>query len=361
MNKTNVNQEISKNKKRSKIIRRLVFNIVAFLVFIVIGTILLNKSFNFETEKVVKYSEKSNLDYKVYLLKNDFYEQEYLGKDMLYVANLIDKIVVDFDYKFESEDKENLDFTYSILAKLSINNETGTKSYFEKTYTLLNNKTINMTNSTGQTIKEQIRLDYPYYNGLANSFRNQYGVEADSKLTVYMLVNKKNAEGSNFTLDNSSIMNVVIPLSQKSVDIKLDYKEIDETSNIIKKQTLTIKDYIPLIVSILFIILSLIMMIKAMRNIKLLRKKRSAYDKYVAKILKEYDRLIAESGSLLSFDDKEVIDINKFTELLDIHDNLQLPIMYYEEREHELSYFYISHQNVIYLLKVDANNIDNLK
>ena len=361
MKKTDVKEQNNNKIRRSKIVKRLFFDIVVFLIFIVLGTILLNKSLNFESEKIVKYSEKSNLDYKVYLVENEFYDEPYLDKDMLYVANLIDKILIDFDYNFESDDKENIDFDYKIIAKLSINNQTGTKSYFEKSYVLLDSKKINMVNSTGQTIKEQISLDYPYYNRLANSFKNQFGVESDSKLTVYMLINKKNGENSNFTLDSSSMMNIVIPLSERSVDIKLDYKEIDETSNIIKKETMTIKDYLPLIISVVFIIIALIMMVKAMRNINLLRKKKSAYDKYINKILKEYDRLIAESSSLLSFDGKEIININKFTELLDIHDNLQLPIMYYEEKEHELSYFYISHDNVIYLLKIDSNNIENMK
>lgn len=361
MKVTDTKKQKTNNKRQAKIIKRLVFDVIMFLLLITIGTFLLIKSFNFETEKIIKYNEKSNLDYKVYLIKNDFYEQEYLDKDMLYVASLIDKILIDFDYKFESEDKEDIDFTYSILAKLSINNNTNTKSYFEKTYTLVSDKKINMTNSTGQTIKEQISLDYPYYNKLANGFKNMYGVDVDSRLTVFMLVNKKNTSNANFTMDNNSIMNIVIPLSERSVDIKLDYKEINETSNIIKKQTMTIKDYIPLILSVILIILALIMMIKAMRNINLLRKKKTAYDKFIARILKEYDRLIAESGTLLSFDDKEIIHIAKFTELLDVHDNLQLPIMYYEEIEHELSHFYISHQNVIYLFTVDANDMENNK
>ena len=50
------------------------------------------------------------------------------------------------------------------------------------------------------------------------------------------------------------------------------------------------------------------MMIKAMRNINMIRRKKSAYDKQVAKILKEYDRLIAESETLMSFDNKEIIN-----------------------------------------------------
>lgn len=361
MSKTTTKSKKSGNSRRERTVKRLIFDIVLFVVLLALGIILLYKSLGFESEKIVKYSEKSNLNYKVYLQENDFYEEEYLDKDMIYVASLIDRVLVDFDYNFESEDKENIDFTYSIVAKLSITNPTGTKSYFDKSYTLLNEKTINMINATGQSIKEQISLDYPYYNRLANSFKTQYGVDVDSKLTLYMLINKKNTDESNFILDSSSVMNLVIPLSERSVDISLDYKDIDETSNIIKKQTMSIKDIIPFVLSGVFVILALIMMIKAMRNANSLRTKKSAYDKFIAKILKEYDRLIAESSTLLSFEGKEMINIGKFTELLDIHDNLQLPIMYYEEKEHELSYFYISHENVVYLFKVDVNNFENEK
>ena len=348
------------NIKRRKAINRLIFDIIVFLVLITCGTILLNKSLNFENEKIIKYNEKSDLDYRVYLEENDFYEEPYLGKDMLYVASLIKKIELDFDYNFSTEDNETLDFEYKIVGKLSISNPTGTKAYFEKTYVLLSDKTAKMTNTSNQNIKETISVDYPYYNSLANGFKNLYKVDSDSKLTVYMIINKKNASGSDFELDNSSIMNVEIPLSEKSVDISLDYKKINETSNIIKKQQLTIKDFLPLIASVILVGLSIIMMIKAIRNINVLRIKKTKYDKYVSKILKEYDRLIAESSTLLTFDDKEIVDISKFPELLDIHDNLQLPIMYYEVKEHEECYFYIAHEKVVYLLKIDANYMDDI-
>ena len=41
----------------------------------------------------------------------------------------------------------------------------------------------------------------------------------------------------------------------------------------------------------------------------LLGPKYSAYDKYVNKLLKEYDRLIAESDTLPSFDGKNIIKV----------------------------------------------------
>lgn len=368
MKKTDTKNEDSNNAshtkktvRRSVITKRLIINIITFLVLIVTGTILLNSSFKYNSEKITKYNEKSNLDYKVYLLKNDFYEQQYLGKDMLYVASLIDNVTIDFDYVFQSEENEDIDFTYSITATLSISNAQNTKSYFVKTYKLTEDKKINMVNANIQNIHEQIKIDYPYYNSLANSFKNQYGLDTESKLTVYMVVNKKNGENSNFTMDNDSIMNIAIPLSERAVDISLDYKEINETRNIVEKQNIALKNIIVFCISVVLIILSLVMLIKAMRNFNKLVKKKSAYDKYVGKILKEYDRLIAESTSLMSFEGKEIIKINKFTELLDIHDNLQKPIMYYSVVDHESCYFYINNDNVIYLLAIKKTDLEEFK
>ncbi len=355
MTKTSITNK--KNTKRK--IRRIVLYTFLFLAFLVSGIIVLRNSLNFETQKIVKYNEISNLDYKVYLIKNDFYEQEYLGKNMLYVASLINKVGIDFNYKFTSDDKEDIDFTYNVYGKLTINNLSNTKSYFEKTYTLLENKKVEMKNGQEKMISEHIDIDYQKYNNLANEFKRQFGIESDSKLIVYMVINKKNGENSKFIMDNDSLMNVQIPVSEKAIDIKLDYKEINETNNIIEEKPLTLKEILPIAISVLLIIISIIIMLAIIRIIESLRAKRTKYDKYIDKILKEYDRLIAESSSLLSFDDKEIITINKFTELLDIHDNLQLPIMYYEEEPHELAYFYISHDNVIYLLRVSEEDIKN--
>lgn len=337
---------------------RLALNILLFVLFTCLGTMLLINSFKFESEKITKYTEKSNLDYKVYLLENDFYDQKYLGKDMLYVASLIDNIALDFDYTFTSDKKENLDFSYDIIGKLSITNESGTKSFFEKNYTLLETKKISMTNSDVQKIKEHITIDYPYYNSLANGFKTQYGINTASKLTVYMVINKKNTANSKFELNSNNAMNVSIPLSEKAIDISLDYKEINDTNNIVEKQDVLVKSISTLILSIALIIIALVMMVKAMRKISSLFNKKSKFDKYIKKKLKEYDRLIAESNSMISLDKKDTITIDKFEELLDIHDNLGLPIMYYEVQKHQKGYFYINHENTVYLNTVKAIDLE---
>jgi hypothetical protein len=56
--------------------------------------------------------------------------------------------------------------------------------------------------------------------------------------------------------------------------------------------------------------------------------------------------------------DKEIIKVNKFTELLDIHDNLQLPIIYYSINKHQKCYLYINHGNIIYLMIVKSVDLE---
>ena len=333
---------------------RLIFQITMSLALLIIGTILLNNSLKFEKIEIVEYSEVSELDYKVYLLKNDFYEKPYLDKDMLYVASLIDKIHIDFNYKFNITGNESLDFNYKIIGKLNISNKSGTKSYYDKSYVLLDSKTISMKDANEQVISESIDVDYPYYNSLANNFKNSYGIDTDSTLSVFMVIEKKNGSNSDFELDSSSIANIKIPLSEKSVNIELNSNDINKKSSIVKEKKVSISNMVLLGTSVVSIIIGIIMTLKAIKNILLLRVKKSEYDKYINKLLKEYDRLIAETTTMMSLTDKEVIKISKFTELLDIHDNLQLPIMYYPIIEHQKAYFYISHDKTIYLMTIKS-------
>ena len=347
-----------KTIRKKRFIKKIIVDIILLILLVISGYYTFKGSVFFNKEKKVKYNEKSNVNYKVYLNKNDFYEKEYLDKDMLYVASLIDNIVIDFDYNFESELKESIDFTYNITAKLMINNQAGNKNYYEKSYILLSNKNLKMTNEKNKNIHEQIKIDYSYYNVLASEFKTRYGIDAESKLIVYMTVNKKNTKDSNFVLDNSSTMNVEIPLSQRAIEIKLDYKEINETNSIIEKKSFNITNiYYFSIVGAISVVSAVIILLLVINTFRLFKKRKNEYEKYVSKILKGYDRLIAETSTLISFKNKEIVNISKFTELLDIHDNLQLPIMYYEKSKGQSGYFYICHDKMIYLFEISIESL----
>ena len=45
----------------------------------------------------IGYRESGAIDYNVFLKDNEFFEQDYLGKDQSYVASLIDKIIAEIE------------------------------------------------------------------------------------------------------------------------------------------------------------------------------------------------------------------------------------------------------------------------
>lgn len=338
---------------------RLIINIILFVVFFLLALFFMLRSFSFKSGESINYQEKSNLDYKVYLKENNFYEQDYLGKDMLYVASLIDHIDLDFNYNFYIDRKTDIDFTYDIVGKLVISDANGNSTFFEKEYTLLESATDNIKDNSSYELKKNISIDYPYYNSLANQFRMSYGLDTTSNLIVYFKIkqNNENAKES-FTLNNDSVMSVTIPLSEKAIDIKLDYKEVNDNNQILNNSVVMVSNYLYIGLGIVSILISLYSVVKMLRLIGYSIVKKSNYDKYIAKLLREYDRLIIETTSAPLLKDHNIIKINKFQELLDARDNLKLPIKYYVVAKHQKCYFYITHNDEIYLLTIKAIDME---
>ena len=309
-------------------------------------------SLNFVESNSINYTEKSNLNYQVYLKKNDFYENNYLGMNMLYVANLIDKVKINFNYNFTSAENVNVDFDYKIVGRLSITDSDGRSVYFEKDYVLLDNKKLVLDNGKVQNIVESIDINYDYYNSLANKFKTSYGVNAISNFSIYFIVNKTNK--GEVTLNENSKMFVNIPLSEKAVSISMDYKDINNTNNMINEADVYVNNITYFILAIILLIVSIVFLIKGIRLLMCLRANKSVYDKYISKILLEYDRVIVETTTSPFINEEKVIKINNFRELLDVRDNLKLPIMYYVVTKHEKCYFYIMNGSNLYLNVVKA-------
>ena len=316
---------------------------------------------NLSSTTKINYKEDSNLDYKVYLKTNEFYEEEYLSKNKVYVSSLIDKVAIDFIYNFNIEKESNIQFDYDIVGKLTINDSTSGKNYFEKEYILLEKKSKAIENSTNYKLSEEVEIDYDYYNKLASNFKQQYGVETTSDLTVYLRVNKDNRNDNELTPVSDSTMYVKIPLSQKAINIELNYQDINNSNYIVKNNTNVVDNIVFAISAIISLIIVIIITIKLIRLLGMKKTKKSNYDRYVEKILNEYDRLIVENNTGPDLEKNNIIKISEFEELLDARENLKLPIMYYVVEKNTKSYFYIKHEEDVYLLTVESINLNENK
>ena len=149
-------------------------------------------------------------------------------------------------------------------------------------------------------------------------------------------------------------MLIEIPLSQRSVSISMDYKDINKHSSLVKSSSVTVNSYIFIILAFVCICGAVFGLYKLLKLLGLMSAKKSNYDKYIAKMMRQYDRLIVVHYTCPDLSNYNVIKIKEFNELLDMRDNLKVPIMYYNVTDHQKSYFYIQNNNDLYLLILKA-------
>ena len=337
---------------------RLVRNIVIFVIAFSLCLFLASKSFEYEDTKAVKFRENNTIDYKVYLKENEFYDTPYLDKGMIYVASLIDKIQLSFNYDFDIDTNVDLDFNYKVLGDLVISSVNGATNFFKKTYTLLDTETAKIDDKNVYNLDKDLEIDYDYYNRLANNFRNQYGVDTNSYLKVYLQVDKTGGNDKDINIKDSATSEITIPLSEKAIEINFDSKDTNLIKNIMTDKKLIFDSKIFIVECILFII-SAIFLLKIIKLLLRLNNRKSPYDTILEKILREYDRLIVETTTGIDMDKSHIISINKFQELLDVRDNLKLPIMYYNIASHQKCYFYIKDNDDVYVYYLKAVDLED--
>ena len=160
-----------------------VFNISIKLFEGVVGSLKVN------VITKLGYTQKSNLDYTVNLKENNYYQQKKLGKNMTYVASLIDSIDVVFDYNFTTTKPINYKYSYYVVGEVKVNSEDGKNIIFSKKENLVDEQSFTKDNSDNFSLKKNLNINYDKYNNMIKSFKSQYAINANSELVVTMYVN----------------------------------------------------------------------------------------------------------------------------------------------------------------------------
>lgn len=357
--KSRENTNFQESFTNNKFYIRLIIKLILLIILISISVFSLKSSFT--ANSLFSYTEKGNVDYKVFLKENNFYKDKYLGKNMTYITSLVDYINIDFVYNFDTTAKANLDYTYSVYANLIITPEDNSKVLFDEEYILQDITSKKISNTSEYDITKSVNLDYNYYNDLANTFKSTYGVNCNSKLIVGLHVDTNGKDSKYETeFNNSNELKVTFSLAKKQVDINLDSATVNKTEDITIKSASPIKNKGLLMVGIIFIIGTVLVMISVAKTIYNKIMEKDEYTRYIEKILNNYDRAIVETQYIPNLEEYEVIEVGKFSELLDVRDTLRLPIIY-APIEGEGSCFYIRHEKMIYIHYVSCTSLIPVK
>ena len=349
----------SQSKLYCKIKKKMILNIIVLLILFGCLIYAFSKSFLITKSNTVTYNEKSNVDYKVYLKDNNFYDKSYLNKGMAYVTSLIDNIKIKYNYTFDSTIESDLDIKYKIIGKLVIASQNNSKTFYEKEYDLSKEIIDEMVNEKSYIIDRDVEIDYQYYNNLANEFKSNYAVNTTSRLEVSLHVEETNKESNSYELN--SINNVVlsIPLSEQEINISLDNTNLNNSKNIVLHKKIVVKDISFVIISAFIILMIIFTFISLIEKIYLLTQKNlSAYDKHIRRILLGYDRIIVNVMNIPNKDDYNLIEVENFQELVDVRDNTKEPINYHVIKEHSMCEFFVINGDNLYLYEVNASTLN---
>lgn len=325
--------------------------IIVLSFFALLSLYKISDGLTTKENKTPYYSYKAyrNIDYKVYLKENDFFEEEYLEKGKQYTTDLIDYIDIDFNYLFSGSKLMDLNYKYNINAQIIgeyESNDDAKSEIWNKKYTLLEPQTINKENTMYFDLKQNLKLDYSKYNDIANNFRNKFKLAIDAKLVIKLNVIYDGViKNSNQHVKGVDDIEISIPLSRTTMIITTNYKD-KEFKNLYSDE-LKPKNMEQVYIYSILLIITIIVFIS--NKNKLILNKKSYYLKTYNKILKNYSDIIVEVSSPVNFENLEIFKIKNFDDMVDTEEELKSPILLYEKDKDKESWFIIVHDKYAYI------------
>lgn len=344
-----------RHKRKLRMKSWFVLLVLPAVIFAVLAVFCLNDTLSFGSKGSISYNEKGNIDYRVYLKENDYYNKPYLDKGMQYIASLINTIGLDFNYEIHSTEDLDYNYKYKVTADLLVTDRNdSSKVVYERPETLVEEKEVDVTDNNF-VINEDIDIDYGKYNEYVNSFKSDYALNVESNLIVTLeVITTGTADNISNPLNTNNDLTITIPLSEQTVDIAMEADDLDKQGSLGGSDSLVIDNPIILASGIVFFATSLILLIIAIYLYVNNREEKDIYEKEIKRILKTYDRLIVTSQrpNIKEKDFANVIRVTSIDELVDAYETTKKPIIYYEVIPGEKSFFVIINEDTLYKLTI---------
>lgn len=341
-------------KKENKFLQagKYIFYLFIAIVFSLFSLYYFKMGLKNTYQEEVSYKSSSNVSYKVYLLENDYFDEPYLGMNRTYISSLINYIDINFNYNLNFSNFVSGKYTYYIKGIIAADKvKDDDSSYWSKSYILKEPETISYDNQNSFNIDTNVKVDYQKYNTILNEFRKDYGISFDGAFKVQLVIeSESNAINIKENIPVESLIEVRVPLTQQVIDLSIDLSNNDNEGKI--SETIvnnTSSNYMFLGLGILFITVTLCLLWIVFRYIISIYLSKSKYSKTLKKILSTYDTIIVNVSSLPNLNDLKVIEVNTFSELIDAHSEVRMPINYYEEVTDYKSVFVLVSTNMAWV------------
>ena len=353
-------------QKKNK--RHLFFrNVARFALFIIVlfsaasSIYLIITSYNGPStnkgELLYSYSGMEDVDYSVNLFENSYVEESVLPAGENYISDLIRSIDAEFTYNYTGSKILVLKYTYDVKAivygEYDIDDEK--EKVLKKEYVLVEPQSNIVSDTTSFAINTPVSIDYRFYNNVITSFKKDLKLPVNSYVEIKYRVNVVGIVDDT-TIDDTKEKSLIIPLNIQA--FKIGKKDNNNDEKIFKKE---IREKIEpqklfnkkqLIDGLVVLLLCIVLLLLTYRYIFDIRRKNN-YTLRLKKILKEYGDIIVEINDPILDDDYNVINIKNFNEMIDLEEELRIPINFFEKVEDYEGEFTIINDKILYKYILD--------
>lgn len=338
-------------------VRVTLLGLIFILFFAGVYTIYLGfhlKKQNSVQESLYDYNVFENLNYKVYLYKNNSIDAEYLEQGETYINNLVKSIGVDYTFQYSASKIIPLKISNSINAEIfgeyQISSADEKDQVWNKKYVLKEKTTQDVSKNQGTLITEHFDIDFNKFNNEVLEFRKEIGLPITAYLKVDILFEIEGEVEDKFNKEKT--ITLTIPLNKEAFKIEENYEKTSK-EHILSKETYVGKiDNKNLICGIIVIINALFLFFVFFKEIFDIQSK-TPYLIKVTKLLKTYGDIIVEVDEVVDYTNYTNIAVKNFNELVDLEEELRIPIIFHEEKINEIGIFSIVYGDICYYYEIN--------
>ena len=351
-------QEYKRNRKKWIFIQ-----VIALALVLVIALSCFAVYHRMNRTYFIEYTENANLDYKVFLKDNEFYDEEYIGSGHSYVSSLIEKVNADFVYNLDlNAEKVKFDYTYKVYAQLIIaSTDTGDHIY-DPIYDIVPETKETSKKGNNLNIKESVAIDYSKYNALAHEFIDAYGLKrTTSTLVVTMAVNVlSSCDELTDSNDNSYFISLHIPLVEDNFSMFTTSTNNESDTKVLACRG-PVSQNLFLIVSIVMVLIAVLQVAALIFFVYITRNEDVNYTNKVRKLLSSYRSFIQQMEGEFDSTGYQTVPIKTFNEMLSIRDIIQSPILMFENLDQTMTEFLIpTNTKILYTYCIKVENYDEI-
>jgi len=303
-----------------------------------------------EVEEIYyNYKSTGSIDYKVYLKPNTMYDEAYLEKDRYYIFRFIDRIEMNFNYKYEANADGDLSAKYSVIAYLQGLHGDENEVLWSKKFVLVPEKTTRIQDSTFE-ISFGLPVYLDNYTSLKEELYMESEVNAPVVLNIVFDVNTV-AQTEKGTVEDTVSPSLNIPIG--NTVIRIDGQPTATGENKISQ---TVKHRLPVNKGLIYSLAGLaaaFLVVAILVSSAKTAPPPDEFEKTIARIFKEYSERLAGMEHTISYQFSEVINVSSIDDMIKIADEIGQPVFYYKVNssvERKIEFFVFDNNRVYYMV-----------